>query len=125
MKNKQRTFSGIFLTAGFVLLALLFGYGSFSLGSKEFMRELGAAIGASAGVLPNEYNTLAQSLLKKEAEINQKEIALAEREAAVLRRGGEDSGLAFITLFVGLMLLFLIMLNFYLDRKRNKERNYD
>jgi hypothetical protein len=118
MKKTPPIITSILLCAVvFVVLSL---YGNFTLGPKEFTRQLGAAIGASAGVLPNEYNTLAQALLKKEAEVNQKEAALSEREAAVLRQGREkDTTLVFIVLSVGVLLLFLILLNFYLDWRRN------
>jgi hypothetical protein len=103
----------------FVALSL---YGNISLGSQEFARQLGAAVGASAGVLPNEYNTLAQSLLKKEAEVTEREKAVAAQEAEILRPGAtKDTMLVFTVLSVGLLLLLLILLNFYLDWKRRKE----
>lgn len=119
MKNKKKTFiSGSVITCAIVFV-LLVSFGSLSLGPKQFARELGAAVGASAGVLPNEYNTLAQALLKKETEVNQREAALAEREAAVLREGGEkNTKLIFVVLSVGGLLLVLILLNFYLDWRR-------
>ncbi len=119
MKYKPKTFiTGSVITCAIVFVFLI-SFGSISLGPKEFTRELGSAVGASAGVLPNEYNTLAQSLLKKETEVNQKEAALAEREAAVLHQGGEkDTKLIFVVLSVGVLLLVLILLNFYLDWRR-------
>jgi hypothetical protein len=119
MKNKKRTFIDISVITCAILFVALSIYGNLSLGPKEFARELGAAVGASAGVLPNEYNTLAQSLLKKEAEVNQRAAALAEREAAVMRQGDEKSTkLVFVVLSVGGLLLVLILLNFYLDWRR-------
>lgn len=117
MKIKTKTF----ITICALSFLLLVGYGNLSLDSKEFARELGAAIGASAGVVANEYNTLAQSLREKEVQVNQKEVALARREAAVMEEvGKKDTKLVFVVLFVGLLLLFLILLNFYLDWKRRK-----
>lgn len=119
MKTKPKTFIAGSVMACSVLFVLLVSFGSISLGPKEFAREIGAAVGASAGVLPNEYNTLAQSLLKKESEVNQKEAALAVREAVAMQQGGEkDTKLVFVVLSVGISLLILILLNFYLDWRR-------
>lgn len=119
MENKRKTLINGSVIACAILFVALSLYGNLSLGPKEFTRQLGAAVGASAGVLPNEYNTLAQSLLKKEAEVNQREAALAEREAAVMRQGNEkDTKLVFVVLSVGVLLLILILLNFYLDWRR-------
>lgn len=118
MKNKPSLITPVFLCA--ILFVLLSIYGSISLGSKEFTRQLGAAVGASAGVAANEYNTLAQALLKKEAEVNEREASLAEREAAVLAGASEkDTKLVFLILTIGILLFFLILLNFYLDWRRN------
>lgn len=119
MENKRKTpINGSVIICA-ILFVVLSVYGNLSLGPKEFVRELGVAVGASAGVLPNEYNTLAQALLKKEAEVNQKEAALSLREAAVLRQGREkETKLIFVVLSVGALLLVLILLNFYLDWRR-------
>lgn len=119
MKTNSKKFIDISVLLCAILFVALSIYGNLSLGPKEFVRELGAAVGASAGVLPNEYNTLAQALLKKEAEVNQKETALSLREAAVLGQGSEkETKLIFVVLSVGVLLLVLILLNFYLDWRR-------
>jgi hypothetical protein len=116
MKNKKQTSLIGSIIACAILFALLSGYGSISLGPKEFTRQLGAAVGASAGVAANEYNTLAQALSQKESEIGQREASLVEREAAVLAEASEkDTKLVFLILSVGILLLCLILLNFYLD----------
>lgn len=121
MQNKKNTSITVSILACAILFIALSFYGNLSLGPKEFARELGAAVGASAGVLPNEYNTLAQSLLQKETEVNQKAAALAVREAAVMQQGSEkDTKLVFVVLSVGVLLLILILLNFYLDWRRRK-----
>lgn len=120
MKNTSRKFIDRSVLGCAILFVALSLYGNVSLGTKEFAREMGAAVGASASVPPNEYNTLAQALLKKEAEVNQKEAALAVREAEVLQQGnGKDTTLVFLVLFVGILLLILILINFYLDWKRS------
>jgi hypothetical protein len=119
MKNKKQTFLIGSIIACSILFAVLSVFGSLSFGPREFARQLGSAIGASAGVLPNEYNTLAQALLQKETEVKQKENALAVREAEIMRQGSEkNTTLVFAVLSVGILLLFLILLNFYLDGKR-------
>lgn len=79
-----------------------------------------ASMSITAGVMPNEFNTLAQQLRDKEA-------ALAEREARV--ESLERSGSGIIPRFAGAasgeyslalsaLLFLLIVLNFFLDRRR-------
>lgn len=121
MKTNQKKFLTNSIAVCATVFALLSGFEGFSLGPKEFAREFVAAVGASAGVLPNEYNTLAQSLFQKETEVNQRERALAEREAEVMREGSrKDTLLISLALSVGFLLMVLILLNFYLDWKRRK-----
>lgn len=70
-------------------------------------------IGVYAGVAPNEANTLLAQLTEKEHALEVREAMLAERTAS----GNDDTTLLLVTL-VGLGLLGLILLNFYLDSKR-------
>lgn len=116
MEHKTFTTRSLILCA--VLFVSLFTLGSVSLGPKEFTRQLGSAVSVSAGVAANEYNTLAQAIFEKEAEVNAREAALAEREMAVMNGSEKDTKLVAIVLSVGFLLLVLILLNFYLDWKR-------
>ncbi|MBI2120464.1 MAG: hypothetical protein HYT94_02455 [Parcubacteria group bacterium] len=116
--NKQKKFIAHFTLTCAIAFLVLSVFGTLSVGPKEFTRQLGSAVSVSAGVASNEYNTIAQSLLEKEAEVNQREAALAERERAVMAGGERDTMLVATVLSVGFLLLFLILLNFYLDWRR-------
>jgi hypothetical protein len=74
-----------------------------------------AAVGVSVGIAPTETNT-------KLAQIAQKEQELAEREALLQTTQvtlQENTPLSIIyTTVMGLVLLLLVLLNFYLDYRR-------
>jgi hypothetical protein len=75
--------------------------------------QLGQAVGASATVVPNQYNSVAAQIVQKE-----QEIALREAELAAQEGSNEmNAGLIYTTI-IGAVLLFLILLNFYLDHTR-------
>ena len=85
--------------------------------SRYFVAQVGSAIGVSVNIMPNPFNTLAQQLAEKEEELLQREtLLLAEQE------GKTQGGIVlYLSLAIGAVLLFLILLNFYLDyRKRNR-----
>ena len=123
MKEKIKIFTivGMFLTALFFI-----GFGSYgvsTIGPKEFMRQFGSAASVTAGVVANPYNTLAQALSKKEIELETREAEIAAKEAAAqnLRNNiGSGSLVPIVALGAALLLLFLILLNFYLDWKRSR-----
>lgn len=76
-----------------------------------------AVVSASASVLPNPYNTLAEELARKEALLN-------ERGALV---GGEvfrapDTEYALYSLLMSLALFCLLALNFYFDWRRSRQK---
>lgn len=79
-----------------------------------------SVIGVGAAVPPNEYNVLAEELRRKEAE-------LAEREAALRGETRPDASderkhdpLLAISLAATLILFALLLLNFYLDWRRER-----
>jgi predicted PurR-regulated permease PerM len=81
------------------------------------------AISVSAGVLPNEYNALAQELSKKEAELKAREGNITAYEQALQEKASslDEERYTALLIFGGLfggVLLMLILLNFYLDSKR-------
>ena len=81
-----------------------------------------AGVGASVGVEPNEFNTLAQQLTEKEEELDERENQVVIREREVQTRSVENrdyTSLVYTTI-VGLILLGLILLNFLLDIRRRK-----
>ena len=80
----------------------------------------GAAVGMSAGVEPNQYNTLAQQLHTKETTLAAREARLADIEASVRSETGINSPnlLSLLSLLLSLILFALVGVNFYFDRRR-------
>lgn len=85
--------------------------------------QLGNAVGVSLGVPSNEYNKLAQELSTYEKNLQEREgdIALREQDVAVREEEvqKETRALIYASLF-GVILLGLILLNFYMDWKRRR-----
>ena len=84
---------------------------------------LAGAASMSASVAENPYNTLAAALAKKEAELNDREAQLALLKAKADAQGptaGEIFGVS--SFFISLLLLLLVVLNFYYDMKRNRNQ---
>ncbi|MCK9352236.1 MAG: hypothetical protein WCT49_05420 [Candidatus Paceibacterota bacterium] len=125
MKTTLKTFIiGLELIC-LVLLVSFSGYGISSLGPDGFAKQMGLAIGMTAGVKDNGYNTLAQSLKERDAALTERERLLSEKEAAILNAEGKGNAkLSFLVIGVGSLLLGLISLNFYLDAKRRKEPDH-
>jgi hypothetical protein len=125
MKNKLKTTIIALELACIVSLVALSGFGVSSLGPIGFVRQMGFAIGMTAGVPKNEFNKLAQELQQKDAAITEREKALAEKEAIILREQGANSArLSALVIGIGFILLVLILLNFYLDAKRKRASGY-
>jgi hypothetical protein len=125
MKNKLKTtIIGLELVC-FILFMIFSGYGVSSLGTRGFIRQMGFAIGMTAGVEENGYNTIAQALKEKETILTERERYLAEKEAVILRAESErNAKISFLAIGIGSVLLGLILLNFYLDAKRRREADY-
>lgn len=81
---------------------------------------MGLAVGITAGVEKNPINTLAQNLRQKDLALTERERLLVEEESRLVRNGNTQD-LSFLIIGFGTLLLFLILLNFYLDLKRKKE----
>lgn len=82
-----------------------------------------AVIGMGATIQPNEFNSLAQSLEQKQTELTEREKSLIAREEALGREYRETiaSNNRLTLMVIGgvtLILITLILLNFYLDWKR-------
>lgn len=105
----------------FLSLVFVWGVGSgdfdFVVVGKYFLAQAGSAIGVTASVPPNPFNTLAQQLKEKEDGLELKEKALNEREKAM-----EQGNMNYIVYGSLGVLSLLVMANFYLDYKR---RNSD
>ena len=81
------------------------------------------SVGVGAGVEPNEFNTLARQVEEKERELDarEKEIIVREREVERVEYvETTDRGALVYTTIIGLILLALILLNFLMDIRRNR-----
>lgn len=94
---------------------------SVSRGAASFGNFLGAQVGVSVGVAPNEFTKIAQEVTLKQEELEARELAIIEREKALEKRE-EVASIFNIEWYVTIMafiLLLLILLNFYLDWRRD------
>ncbi len=115
----------IFLAVIFLLLfQLVFDVNPFIAGDY-FFAQVGSAVGLSAGVPANPFNTLAGQLKEKELTLLQKEEELAQQERIlkeILDNNKTDNSKTLIYfLVIGVILLGLISLNYYLDFRRKKK----
>lgn len=86
------------------------------MGSKA-QRMVAAAASLTLGVEPNPYNTLDAQLTAKQNELDQREAAIASKESS----GTADVyGLA--SFCISIVLLILVAINFYYDRKMRGNR---
>lgn len=105
----------ILLLAGMSLLALGILL-SFHDVRSGIVKQLGSAVGMYAAVEENEYNTLAQQIQEKEQELTEREQEIVEREQVIEKRieESESKAVTYVTA-IGLLLLVLVLLNFYYD----------
>jgi hypothetical protein len=81
-----------------------------------------AGITNSATVAVNPINQLALQLDDKEKQLNAREQALNDQEAQMQNRGNFWNSGLFLAIFLALgILAALVVLNFYFDRRREKE----
>ncbi|MFN3692840.1 MAG: hypothetical protein ACK4SL_01915 [Candidatus Paceibacteria bacterium] len=87
---------------------------------------LANAVGVSVGVAPTELNQMTAALTARERELDERELALSEREIEVgINKGGSIAGLdsgTFVLATILFILLVLIILNYALDYARSRER---
>ena len=102
-------------------IVLLFVSGVVVSGTKDLASNtqlyLANAIGIQAQVPANEVNTLSAELLKRDAEISQREIAVTLKES---KQDTSDIS-TFILSVLLFVLLVLIILNYVLDFIRNRK----
>ena len=118
--------SNLILASGALVIAFTIAFTAGVLGDFSSFFQNTAGVGASVAVQPNPYNTLAQQVTEKERELDQreKEIIVREREVETTRfvETRDQTSLIYTTL-VGLLLLALILLNFVLDARRNRNNS--
>ncbi len=87
---------------------------------------LANAVGVSVGVAPNEFNQITAALTAREKELQEREMAVAQREITVGIETGQsgawniDRG-TFILAAILFIQLVLIVLNYVLDFARRRE----
>ncbi len=92
--------------------------------SKYYGARFGSAIGMSVSIPENPINKIALQLKDKEDRLDKRELELDKREAELKSNLNNNQ---FIVLLMGagiLFLFFLIIINFYLD-KRYRNKNND
>jgi hypothetical protein len=77
-----------------------------------------AAVSMSASIAPNPYNTEAEQLAAKEARLNERAAQLTAQQNDLSSQGVIRENLGLISFFISLLLLVLVGLNFYFDRRR-------
>lgn len=82
---------------------------------------LGNVIGMSTGVPQNEFNLLARDLGQQKASLDAREKLIDQREDAIrLQVAESERRLIYLVLGITSVLLFLILLNFVRDSRRNR-----
>jgi hypothetical protein len=78
------------------------------------------AVGARAAVAPNEYNTLAQELVQREAQLGEREAQVATQNAVERSTANPSNIWTLLSIALSLTVLVLVGINFYLDSRRNR-----
>ncbi len=109
-----------YINAGVLFVAtFLFGYAIFSASPATLVRNAQdslAAVGVSAAISPNPYNSVAQQLVDKEARLNREQADLAAQQR--IAASAPSSKYAFYSLCVSVLLFILVGINFYFDIRR-------
>jgi len=125
MNNKSiKAFLGIAI-AGVAVLTIASGPLVDRLGyaGMEKVRQFANTVGMFAAVPKNENNTLAQDLQQKQQELTEREMLIKQKEQTLgyKEESNNKTAVVYITVIGGLLLL-LILMNFYLDWKRNRRQ---
>jgi len=104
-------FGAAFLVAGYV----------FDRSPSSIGRYLLAQVGLSASAPPNQFNTLAQQLENRRQDLDAREQSLKQREAAFADAQRKEINTTLPYVVAGMcILLFLILLNYYLDWQKRR-----
>lgn len=91
-------------------------------GHPERWNNEASVIGVGAAVVPNEYNILAEELKRKEAELAEREAALRAGTANTPLATRERDPLLVVSVAAAIILFALLLLNFYLDWRRERRQ---
>lgn len=81
-----------------------------------------ASVGITLGVAPSEIGSLAQQIREKEAELEARELAVVQAEAELQARRDAFIPFEWYVTILAFILLILVLLNFYLDWRREPVR---
>lgn len=120
--------------AGFVFLLTVFSflhYQSFFLDRSQTLSymadQMANAVGVSTGVEENQYNTVAKQLEERAEELDSREMALRDLEQQVVEQVSEERRserrIFLYVSVVGVIILSLLLANFYFDIKWRKKRS--
>lgn len=112
-----------FLVAGILCVQLLDPELDMGGIRDEFLRNAAAVSAITTSVPRNEVNVLAQALEEKRVALDEREVELTARESALAQRVAEEvrkenRKTLFVILGTALVLLILVLLNFYFDLRR-------
>ena len=106
----------------FISIAFLFIIGLSPVDISKFVgSEWSRAVGMNVGVVENPFNKLALELKQKEASLNEREKELSAMERDLLMPDKKQDIMIMVMGAGILVLLVLIMANYYLDYKRRQE----
>jgi hypothetical protein len=86
--------------------------------------QIGAVVGVTTSVEPNQYNTIAEQLKNKEEELERREMGLQDLESNTIVGTQKADRLLQYLLGISSILLLLILYNFILDWRRGQRIRY-
>ena len=117
--HKLRIYLFAFIVLGFFVVA---GLNPIDIGSYVGAG-FGKAVGMSVAIPENPFNKLALDLKNKENILNERELALSEKEKDLQSQASTNNNLSIVLMAGGIVVLFfLVLLNYYLDWKRKKSK---
>lgn len=120
MKNNKFLFSILCAVAFFLALSVIFKVEPLAAGhylTAQISTAMG--IGASASVPSNPFNSLVQQFQEREQMLSEKEKELQQKDAALQEQANERQNNQNWLLIV---LLILVLLNFYLDYRSRRTK---
>ncbi len=127
MKSRRKVRA--FLYGSFGLTLMLATFRLLAIGEAPFptvpsLSQIGAVVGVTTSVEPNQYNTLAEQLKNKEEALAQRERGLQASESKTIASSQKTDRLLQYLLGISGVLLILILLNFLLDWRRGQRMRY-
>lgn len=125
-RNTHSTITALLVIANVFVVALFFNayLDSKNVSVRDTFSQMGSAVGMSAGVRPNEWNSVAQEMTEWERDLTAREKAVAEQEALIAEStSNANQRSATYIIAISALLLALIIMNFVLDWRRAELRS--